>query len=91
MAHARGLAAALKNDADQVTDLVADFDFAIVEECVRYQECDRYLPFVNAGKPVFAAEYDIDLDTMCATATALRLSTIRKPVELSAPRQACRP
>jgi hypothetical protein len=91
LAHARGLAVALKNDADQVTGLVADFDFAIVEECVRYQECDQYLPFINAGKPVFAAEYDTDLDTMCATTAALRLSAIRKPIELNAPRQACRP
>lgn len=91
LAHARGLAVALKNDTDQVTDLVTDFDFAIVEECVRYQECNRYQPFINASKPVFAAEYETELHTMCTTTTTLHLNAIRKPAELTTPRETCQP
>lgn len=56
-AHARGLAVALKNDLDQMAALVGDFDFAIVEECFTYHECERVRPFVDAGKPVYVVEY----------------------------------
>ncbi len=56
-AHRRGLAVALKNDLDQIPDLVGDFDFAIVEECFTYEECDKVAPFLQAGKPVYVVEY----------------------------------
>ncbi len=56
-AHARGLAVALKNDLDQMADLVDDFDFAIVEACFTYDECDKVQPFLDAGKPVYVVEY----------------------------------
>jgi hypothetical protein len=59
-AHARGLAIALKNDGDQVTDLVDAFDLAVVEQCVELEECEQYEPFVAAEKPVFVAEYRAD-------------------------------
>jgi Glycoside-hydrolase family GH114 len=43
-AHAHGLAAAQKNTADVTMrqSRRVGFDFAIVEECARYDECDRY-------------------------------------------------
>ena len=56
-AHQRNLAVALKNDVAQAADLVADFDFAVNEQCHEYDECDDLEPFINAGKPVFNAEY----------------------------------
>lgn len=56
-AHARGLGVALKNDLGQAADLVADFDFAIVESCFTYDECHLARPFLDAGKPVFVVEY----------------------------------
>ncbi|MDP3277486.1 MAG: endo alpha-1,4 polygalactosaminidase [Deltaproteobacteria bacterium] len=56
-AHARGLLIGLKNDLDQVTSLVGDFDFAINEACFRYNECARETPFVRASKPVLQIEY----------------------------------
>ena len=49
---------ALKNDPEQVPRLVGDFDFAVVEECFEYDECDKFSPFVQAGKAVFSAEYE---------------------------------
>lgn len=56
-AHARGLAVGLKNDLEQVVDLVDDFDFAVNEQCFEYNECDLLVPFVTSGKPVFNIEY----------------------------------
>jgi hypothetical protein len=79
LAHTWGMAVALKNDTDQVPDLVNDFDFAVVEECFRYKECPAYSPFVEAGKAVLAAEYSTtNRDTKCDRARQLRFSLIFK-------------
>ncbi|MEO3780216.1 endo alpha-1,4 polygalactosaminidase [Micromonospora sp. B11E3] len=56
-AHARGLSTVMKNDLDQIDDLVDYFDMALNEECSRYNECGEYQPFIAAGKPVLHAEY----------------------------------
>jgi len=56
-AHARGLCVGLKNDLDQISQLVAYFDFSVNEQCHEYDECDALQPFIDAGKPVFNAEY----------------------------------
>ena len=39
-AHERGLSVGLKNDLDQIPDLVAQFDWALDEQCFQYEECD---------------------------------------------------
>lgn len=57
-AHERGLSIGLKNDLDQIPELVTYFDFAVNEECHPYEECDALSPFTEAGKPVFNAEYE---------------------------------
>ncbi len=60
-AHSLCLGIALKNDVDQVSDLVSSFDFAINEECQRYSECGIYKStFVAQNKAVFNAEYTKD-------------------------------
>jgi hypothetical protein len=87
-AHARGMGVALKNDADQVADLAGAFDFAVVEECQVYGECDAYRPFVEAGKAVLHVEYT---DTWpagrgCAVAG---FSSMRKHRDLDAWRRPC--
>jgi hypothetical protein len=56
-AHDRRLAIALKNDLDQIGDLVDDFDLSVNEECFDYDECDLLAPFVQRGKPVLQVEY----------------------------------
>lgn len=81
-AHDAGMAAALKNDADQAARLVGDFDFAIVEECVRYDECARYKPFRDADKAVLAVEYEGDVAKVCATLRSHRFSGIVKDLDL---------
>lgn len=64
-AHNRNLSIGLHNDLDQVSDLVAHFDWAANEQCFYYHECDRLAPFVSAGKAVFAIEYDGNVNEFC--------------------------
>jgi hypothetical protein len=90
--HARGMAVALKNDGTQVGQLLDSFDFAIVEQCFQYEECGLYRPFVEAGKAVLAAEYELDPAQFCDAATALRIGAIRKSYDLFArPWEPCQP
>jgi hypothetical protein len=56
-AHARGLSVGLKNDTDQLDDLVDWFDWSLNEECHVYDECEPYETFIEDGKAVFNAEY----------------------------------
>lgn len=56
-AHSNGLAISLKNNLEQVKDLVALSDFAINESCHQWNECDLLKPFIEAGKPVFHIDY----------------------------------
>lgn len=65
-AHKRNLSVGLKNDLDQVEDLVDYYDFSVNEQCFQYNECSYLVPFITAGKPVLNAEYpeeDADLRT----------------------------
>ncbi len=85
-AHDRGLLIGLKNDLSQITALVDSFDFAVNEECLQYDECEAYAPFVAAGKAVLNAEYDDsavnDPDGTCAAAEAAGLRTLILPLDL---------
>jgi hypothetical protein len=88
-AHSRNLAIALKNDVDQIDDLVDYFDLAVNEQCHEYDECDALTPFIDAGKPVFNAEYadayvdDIAIrQTLCDAALDLDLRTLVLPLDL---------
>lgn len=89
-AHARGLAIGLKNDLEQIPDLVDSFDFAVNEECYQWNECGKLTPFVEAGKAVFGAEYEASTEEFCPVTTALNFDFIRKRLELDAYRESCR-
>jgi hypothetical protein len=82
--HRRGMSVALKNDPAQVEALVGNFDFAVVEECFAFEECEMFSPFVAAGKAVFVAEYEKPLTSVCAEARKLRFSVIKKGYDLFA-------
>lgn len=82
--HRHGMAVALKNDGRQAKQLVGDFDFAIVEECFQYDECGFYKPFVERGKAVFVAEYELEPSEFCTAADTLEFSAIRKSYDLFA-------
>ena len=88
-AHARKLSIGLKNDLDQVTDLLEYFDWALNEECFRYEECDRLLPFVQAGKAVFGVEYDGDPILFCPEANGMGFDWLKKDLDLDAWRIDC--
>jgi len=91
-AHARGLSVGLKNDVEQLAQLVDSFDWALNEECFTYAECGAYGPtFIQAGKAVFHAEYVNagKLAAVCAITKPLQISTIIKNIELDAYRLPC--
>jgi hypothetical protein len=89
LAHRYGLAVGLKNDVEQAASLAPWFDFAVDEECARYDECERLRVFPAAGKPVFHAEYELTTAAFCPAARQLGFSSMRKRVELDAWRQPC--
>lgn len=91
-AHARGLSIGLKNDPEQAAALEPAFDWAMTEDCFAEGWCEEMLPFIRAGKPVFAAEYTdtgVALDEICPEADELRFSVIMKNRELDAERARC--
>ncbi|TDP01884.1 endo alpha-1,4 polygalactosaminidase [Marinomonas balearica] len=88
-AHQRGLAIALKNDLNQVLDLVDYFDFAVNEQCFEFNECNKLMPFIQQNKPVFNAEYKTEWSNngplnqrLCEQARALRIQTLVLPLAL---------
>jgi len=90
-AHERGLSVGLKNDLDQIEDLVDDFDWALNEECYFYDECEMYEPFLWADKAVFHVEYVDDkadgpdlADEICGSEAIMDFSTLIKEWDLYA-------
>lgn len=88
-ARARGLSVGLKNDLEQVADLVGQFDWALNEQCFEYGECAALKPFVDARKAVFNVEYNLPTSSFCSQAKTMGLSSILKNVALDAYRVAC--
>ncbi|WP_232819310.1 endo alpha-1,4 polygalactosaminidase [Saccharospirillum mangrovi] len=94
-AHKRNLSVGLKNDLDQVEDLVDYYDFSVNEQCFQYDECNMLVPFIDADKPVLNAEYpeeDEDLDddnsdgswtALCTASNDLDFSTLVLPLDLN--------
>jgi hypothetical protein len=92
LTHQIGLSVALKNDLDQLSTLKAYFDFAVNEECFRYNECDYPPPglvdWTASGKAVFNVEYR---SLQCAQANAWNFGSILKGLDLyDAPWKPCR-
>jgi len=88
-AHARGLSIALKNDGEQASQLVGDFDFSINEQCVEQDNCDDLTPFITANKAVFNCEYSVSVSTMCAETKPRKFSSIKKSLSLGASFTTC--
>ena len=89
-AHARGLAVALKNTVDLLSQLEPYFDFAVNEQCNQYSECGGYSVFTSKGKPVFNAEYASKWATdataraaLCTTNRAANIRTLVLPLALN--------
>jgi len=88
-AHANALGIALKNDIDQVKDLVSFFDFAINEQCFQYAECAALTSFISQGKAVFGVEYELATSAFCSNANADKFSWLKKDLNLDATRTQC--
>lgn len=91
-AHQRGLSIGLKNDAEQASDLVDYFDWALTEDYVVEGWCTDMAPFLEGGEAVFTAEYTdtgVLLAKACGEGDALGLSVILEDRELDAKREAC--
>lgn len=88
-AHTRGLSIGLKNDIDQIPELVDYFDFAVNEQCFQYNECELLKPFIDANKAVLTAEYQgvyltdsSAREALCSAANEQQLSTLILPLAL---------
>ncbi len=88
-AHKQGLKIYLKNSLEIIPDLVSSMDGAVNEECVRYKECPKLSPWIQAGKPVFHVEYAGVLADVCKVTKPLGLQTIMKHLDLGSFIQRC--
>jgi hypothetical protein len=89
--HRHGMSVALKNDVEQIPQLLASFDFSIDEQCATYDECPTLLPFVRRDRAVFHVEYERPRSRFCKATAALGLSSMRKRLELGRYRELCAP
>lgn len=87
-AHKRGLAIGLKNNPEQLEQLAPIVDFAVNEQCVELEECDRYRSFLASGKPVYTVEYRGNIADICRKIPP-GMSVIRKDRGLSKGGQTC--
>ena len=91
-AHGIGLSIGLKNDLDQASRLVGDFDWALNEQCYEFSECSSLKAFSQAGKAVWIAEYKdygSQWASVCADSQANHFNTARYLLPLNAGRQPC--
>jgi len=91
--HKRGLAIGQKNAPDQTKDLVDFFDFAITDDAFYYEWAEEMKPYIDVGKPVFAAEYtDLpgNFQEFCRQSKELGFSTILKHRNLDSWLETCR-
>jgi hypothetical protein len=56
-AHSRGMGIGLKNAIDLLPNVSSKVDFAVNEQCMQHEECDKYTDFLKAGHPVVNIEY----------------------------------
>lgn len=89
-ARERRLLIGLKNDLDQIRDLLPHFDWILNEECFPLGECELLLPFIEAGKPVFILDYGLSPWGFCKTANEMNFNLIHKRRSLGAYRISCR-
>jgi hypothetical protein len=91
LAHEKGLAIGLKNNIEQISALSPIFDFAVNEECAKYNECEYLEGFTKKDKAVFWIEYngDISLSEACNIASKYKLNLLIKNLDLDAWFQRC--
>ena len=101
--HSLNMSFALKNNGDILPKIIDLFDFAIVESCVNYNECNLFTSFIKRNKPVFAVEYTTpgeeggcdyhstqkQLNDACKILNKLKFEGIIKTCDLDSEWRAC--
>lgn len=67
-AHSRHLSIGLKNAGDIVNATLPLMQWEVNEQCVQFDECEAFRPFLAAGKPVFHIEYPDQAPVVSAAA-----------------------
>lgn len=89
-AHSRNMSIGLKNGGAIVDRVINLMQWELNEQCIQYDECDTYRPFIDAGKPVFHIEYPNDAPkvtssqqlSICNDSSADGFSTVIKKMIL---------
>lgn len=82
------MAFGLKNGG-AIVERVIDFSqWAIVEQCVKYDECKQYDPFIKQNKPVFQIEYST-VKKGCNGPNTKGFSTLIKKLSLNGWTKTC--
>ena len=88
--HKRNLSVGLKNDLDQINELVDYYDFSVNEQCFEYRECHALFSFIEKGKPVLNVEYlnkyvvdETKRSVLCAESLSNQFSTLILPLDLN--------
>ena len=63
-AHKLGMGVSLKNGGAIVNQTINLVDFQVNEQCVQYNDCSMFNPFIAANKPVFHIEYPEDAQNL---------------------------
>jgi len=84
-AHSKGKKIGLKNALTIIDDVLANMDWAVNEQCYRYNECFYLNQVVNSGKPVFNIEYggQSKANSICPKAIAAGFSSLIKKTSLN--------
>ncbi len=82
-AKAAGLLIGMKNSSETANSLEPYTDFAVVEECFKYNECGNYGAFARHGKPVFQVEYSRSSQSLCDKAARMGGSLIFANLQLT--------
>lgn len=91
-AHEKGLSIGLKNNENQIEDLLSYYDWGIVENCYKDKFCDKFKLFVLANKTVWQIEYtnnNLNFHKICNNSKKLSFNVIFKNHLLNSWRQIC--
>jgi endo-alpha-1,4-polygalactosaminidase (GH114 family) len=94
-AHSRNLSLALKNAGNIVPTVIDMVDYSVQEQCIEFDNCQQFQPFIRANKPVFHVEYpkgdstndqqlipNNEQKSICDNSAAAGFSTIIKNIDL---------
>jgi len=93
-AHVANIAIGLKNAPELINGTLDVIDWQLNESCAMYNECQKFQPFIEAGKPVFHIEYATGanvslLNQACNAPGTHGFSTMLKKSELDSWSMSC--